>query len=668
MKTLFRPAVWLMNRLSYPAKNLLMGTLASCAVLFLLVSLYSAMSDVITYSRGELEGLANIRQTATLIRALQIHRGASTAVLSGNVGLETARAKQEQALADLTPKLDALFTAHPGPSNTAWKKVKTQWESVHAHWTQSTPSDNFITHTKLIEDALTLQLTASDEMGLLLDPDSDSYYLIDIMVNKTPTILEALGQSRAKGTAILTKKEISDAQKIEISTLLANVDAEMRLFRFGMERVQAGDPRLGKAKTILTSAVDEATGVIRKDVLSGAFGTEPKAYFDLLTRTIDTGYAQIFDVMQPHAEHLIRQRIAKNQRIIALNLSGVMFFLGIAGWLWLGAYIAMIEQMRAFSNGAQEMAQGNLTHRIARASQDELGTLVDRFNTMANAFADLIRKTRDSADLVSEASREIAQSTAQIAQVASKQSDGASSIAASVQQITVGIHHISAHADEAGRTVTEAGRISDAGAAQVGAVVGGIANLEAQVTQAASVVDTLRGHSENISKVVGVIRDVADQTNLLALNAAIEAARAGEHGRGFAVVADEVRTLAERTAKSTAEISALIAAIQSGTLAAVSAMHAGVAGVAESRTLTERAGDSMQSIRSGAEQVNRVVGDISAALREQNSAITDIAQRVEQIAQMAEKTTASVSTNAETARHLEGLAQSLQEEIRRFKL
>jgi methyl-accepting chemotaxis protein len=134
------------------------------------------------------------------------------------------------------------------------------------------------------------------------------------------------------------------------------------------------------------------------------------------------------------------------------------------------------------------------------------------------------------------------------------------------------------------------------------------------------------------------------------------------------VVADEVRKLAERTAKSTAEITALISAIQSGTIAAVTAMHAGVEGVSESRVMTAQAGDSMQTIRSGAEQVNCVVGDIATALREQSAAITDIAQRVEQIAQMAEETTTSVATNADTARHLELLAQTLQEEVQRFTL
>jgi methyl-accepting chemotaxis protein len=165
-----------------------------------------------------------------------------------------------------------------------------------------------------------------------------------------------------------------------------------------------------------------------------------------------------------------------------------------------------------------------------------------------------------------------------------------------------------------------------------------------------------------------VIREVADQTNLLALNAAIEAARAGEAGRGFAVVADEVRKLAERTGKSTQDIASVIEKVQQATGAVVTRMERAVAEVRKGATLSKQAGEAISAIRRDASRVVGAVEEIGTALREQSTASTDIAKRVEQIAQMGEENSVAVEQSAVVASSLENLASRLQTVAGRFRM
>ncbi|WP_374403337.1 methyl-accepting chemotaxis protein [Niveibacterium sp.] len=670
MKALFGPAITLMNRLSYPKKYLVMGSMTSLAIVILMFHLFTSLSASIRDSRSELIGLERLQETQKLIRALQIHRGASTAVLSGNKALEETRAGREKEIGELIGSLDKALAEQPIGKGPAWQSIKDKWTQLRTGWAQLAPPDNLVAHTQLLADAIVFQVAVADDYGLMLDPEPDSFYLIDAVVNKLPGILESLGQSRARGTAILTKKEISEQQKIEMAALLAQIDSQMRLARIGLDKAMRGDARdkLAGAGDELGAAVKEVSDVIRQDIISASFATDPKAYFDLTTRTIDKGYDKIFTVMLPTISSLIDARIARMNRTIVFDFASVAVLLALAMWLWLGAYFAIVEQIGLFSTEARRMAAGDLTARVPETTRDEMSQLVRSFNDMADAFAALIRKTREGADRVTQASQEMARSASEISVASQQEADAASSMAASVEQMTVGITHISSSADDAGNVATEAGRLSNEGAAVVTRVVSEVRGVADAVAHAAEVVEELGRHSDEISKIVGVIKEVADQTNLLALNAAIEAARAGEQGRGFAVVADEVRKLAERTAKSTQEITTMIDAIQRGTRSAVESMKTGVERVEQGVGLTEEAGVSMQAIHRGAGQVTQAVTDISMALREQSSAATELAQRVEQIAQMAEETSASVADNAGTARHLEVLAEELQAEIRHFKL
>jgi len=314
---------------------------------------------------------------------------------------------------------------------------------------------------------------------------------------------------------------------------------------------------------------------------------------------------------------------------------------------------------------ARRIADGDLTVRLSASAGDER-SLLSSISQMQSNLRDTIGHSRQAAEQLAGAAGNLAASSQQVSRSSSQQSEATASMAASVEQITVSISHVSASAANARQLAEETGRLSTLGKDMVQSTVGEINKIADSVTRSNDVIGALGEQSNKIFSIVNVIKEIADQTNLLALNAAIEAARAGEQGRGFAVVADEVRKLAERTTSSTQEIATMIDAIQHGTQSAVLGMEEGRKQVAEGVQMAAKTGESMQHIQFGTKRVLDAVEDISSALSEQTSASTQIAKDVETIAQMTEENSAAINAVSRSANQLQQLATDLKRSVDHF--
>ncbi|MEE4183864.1 methyl-accepting chemotaxis protein [Pseudomonas viridiflava] len=316
-------------------------------------------------------------------------------------------------------------------------------------------------------------------------------------------------------------------------------------------------------------------------------------------------------------------------------------------------------------DAATAIADGRLDTVIDTSSHDELPKAFDR---MQKRLREMIQQISQASNQLVVSVQQISGASEQLSGAIQEQSTSASMMAATIEQLTVSIHHVSENADEAHQIASRSGEQSKEGAQVIENTLSSMNGIARTVQHSSTQVSGLGQHSEHISSIISVIQGIADQTNLLALNAAIEAARAGEQGRGFAVVADEVRLLAQNTGKSTKEIAGMIEKIQAGVRETVESMRSGVLEVNNGVEMAGNAGQAIIEIRDSSSKVLHVVDQISFALREQTVASQDVARSVERSAQMAEQNNMSVQELLKTSGGLKNLATSLQQEVGRFRL
>lgn len=354
--------------------------------------------------------------------------------------------------------------------------------------------------------------------------------------------------------------------------------------------------------------------------------------------------------------------------------SGLLKWLGIAGTMSLAVFALSFAIARGITRPLGEtvqvvraIADGDLTRPVPPGQRDETGQLLTAMGDMQAKLRTLVNGIQHEARELSGAAQELSAASDLSSRTSHAQSEAAASMAASVSAMSESIEEVGKNACTAQSTAQLSGEQSKSGGEVIRAAVNDMRAITDSVNTSARTITELDSYTTEISTIVGVIREIADQTNLLALNAAIEAARAGEQGRGFAVVADEVRKLAERTAQSTQQIGTMINKVQNGARQAVSAMESGVARVNEGLLTAQRAGESIVGIQKSADCVVQVVQDIAIKLKEQSTASQKIAHGVEHIANMAGENTASVMRTAAAANQMQTLAATLTRSAGRFQ-
>ncbi|MFQ2001072.1 methyl-accepting chemotaxis protein [Aeromonas veronii] len=668
MKWIFNPAIRLGNQLSFKYKFLLWSCLMLLPLAYSMANLLGRLQDDNVQANRELAGVANLNPVPAIEQALLTHRNLVT---RHAYEVDPVGDDQVKAAAQIVAQSLQAF-ADTRQNNPSFEVIQQGWAALQSETGKLEVEQSNLRHDKLLTEVRHLYKHITASSSLIQDPALGTYYMVILASERLPQLRDLLAQVRDRAATIadfgLFQAEGYSGLRFRldlISATLQELEADLTLL-YQIEPAYRAE--LGQQTDALIQLVRQGVETMEnkmmKDQLVQLSTKEVQALGDKMDEAITALAGQVRQRLEADLHH----RLAANQRHFWWVTAPLTVSLLLYLYLMIGAYLSLRDTVGRVRDIAARVNAQDLSQHIEIVGQDELAAISRDYNVTLETLRTLMLRVRENGVTVVESATEIEARTCRSQEVIADQQGETHQVATAIKELAATSQDMAGNALQAARMTQEAQNVVGQGEDVVERTIKAIDHINREVLRTADTIGQLEQQCSQIGGVISVIRGIAEQTNLLALNAAIEAARAGEQGRGFAVVADEVRSLANRTQGATVEIQQMIEQLQSGARASVTAMSAASHEAQEGVGLAQEAKQAFGAIT---EKVDRMVDTnaiIASAIEQQGAVVNEIERNVVRISDGSDEALQVANAARDAARQIHQLTEQLRAMVQSFVL
>lgn len=672
---MFSLGIALISRLRFRHKFQLLLTMLLLPLIFATVVIYNFGKIEL----GHLEARERGFKVITALHELRIlaaqHRGTAAQWLNGvtkakakliklEEQMKQAMARAQRAIDDNNMTVDV---------DNAFVEAGNTWTLLLHPRLQSLGSEaSFVLHTTWVHEVATIVDLVANSTDVVLDDHIDTYFYAQLSLYHIPRLQEMTGQLRGLGAGAAAAKQVSMEDTLELNNLYDRLEGLLEIVQDQIKLVAKIDRATYQTLTQPVAKLEEKLQAFlqltERELLDKNIATiKPADYFEAGTQAIDN-MGQLLNTVNKSYEQRIAYYINKTNRtrFFVFTLFGVQVALGM--YLFTCVRLNLNDNIHKVQQMARGLSQGEIADTYIAGSADELGEVVNELNSSFNSLKEVIAIIKTQSLEQTRTAQELTELASESSSLGQNQQTQIVGILSAARQISDSGRQVANLCQEATKETSIAEENANQGVKRSSNSAVQIRQLAEGIRQAGTDIDELAQQAAQIGTVIDVIKSVAEQTNLLALNAAIEAARAGEQGRGFAVVADEVRTLATRTQDSTNEIEKTIAQLQQVAEKAVTAMNDAVERAGNGEQAAEETGEALAQIKAVIEEVTHVIQQVDHASQEQATSLDGISENVEQVENAASQLVNQSDGVTSTAASLTEQARQMDEVVMKFKV
>ena len=671
MNVILRPATNLMNRLTYLQKFILISLICLIPLFALAYMQLKTLHEAEQVTQKELSGLIQLRKAITLTDLAAEHRDLIL-IRGDDSSVEASLTKRIQQKQSDYIQLLTVIEKNISSDNQAstLSLIKNLANEIRVDRTSDTARISMLEKYEVINQTVLntweLVRAIANDAGLSRDGNPRNFFLMKLIIDDLELAIKHQGMHRGFGSFAFKNGSLSSQALDAFDKILSFLDQDAKSIALTLKSLSSDVQLKGVSLKVIEQLQLDVTAL--DDILLNEEFNQPwENYFDngvLALKTIDT----FIDLSIKTIEENLQKRATEQLQDFYFLLFASLLVLAFVSYLMLGFNLSVRRGIDSILTTAREVAKGDLTVQVVPRSKDEIGQLGEEFNQMTKNIRNLIGEVSNTSEVVVTQTSKVDDIATQSSQSIELQSSEIGQVTTAVNEMSLSVQEVARISSEASDASIQVSNEANSGNSLVASSLKSIKLLSTNIDHSMNMIDLLAKESDGISVVLDVIKSIAEQTNLLALNAAIEAARAGEQGRGFAVVADEVRTLAQRTQQSTQEIEKIIQRLQSGVSDTSKSMSISHENVGKSVSSSEEVGEALGRISASAQSIVDFNAKIVTATEEQTVVAQEIDQKIIAINDLTSQTAVGAKDTAESLDNMVEQTNHLKEVVAAFKI